>query len=795
MDQAISIPAQLKKDKFRFYLIPKGEKRGIEKNWTTTAQYRFDDPKLISWLEQGNNYGINGGIGNLLILDFDDKDYLEKLNRSLPETFTVKTGRGGNHKYYFCDNPVSRKVKDKDKTLVDIQGKGTGVVGPNSVHPNGNKYLVENELEIANIDYLLVETLFADYISKKKIRAIEPRESDPIITEIKKRISLKDLMIGRGYDRSKNPTLCLLGHNSNGAACFSYNESSNLWHCFNCDKGGDIFSFVMEHDNDDFINAKRKLMDKAGIIEEKNNKTGALRLTDYLDNVKKYHSINPFFFDRNKIFWLWDFKFNKWQIVDEVDILDSIDTELNFDGMTISRNIKTTYLEAFKRIGRRNIPQEFKKDWVQFNNVIYDMKLKMWFPVTPEFFATNPIPWSIGESEETPTLDNLFEQWVGKEYAKTLYEICAYSCLCDYPLHMIFCLVGSGCNGKSSFMTILEKFIGNYNCCAAELDEISQRFQSSQLYKKLICMMGETNWGIISKTSILKKLTGEDLINFEMKNINLFSGHNYAKIIIGSNSLPSSSDTCDGFYRRWLIVDFFNQFKEGKSVTATIPEVEFHNLARKCARILPELLSKGEFSNQGSIEERKNNYIMASNPLPFFISTYCEIGAKFKTPVNDLYASYIKYLVANHKRIVSWIEFKRSITEQQGLQIIRVYESGVRDWFIDSIKIKDTFNIENIKQGKKLPELPELPANSILNLHVCRRSIESGGNRGNSGNFSNNDDLNIPSFDFNNLVNHKCIAPLNTPHEMKVCNASPCNLNENGRPICGKHWQLFYDMK
>ena len=75
--------------------------------------------------------------------------------------------------------------------------------------------------------------------------------------------------------------------------------------------------------------------------------------------------------------------------------------------------------------------------------------------------------------------------------------------------------------------------------------------------------MGETNFGVLSKSSILKKLTGGDMIGFEIKGKDPFDDYNYAKIIIASNSLPPSDDTSEGFYRRWNIINFGNKFVEG----------------------------------------------------------------------------------------------------------------------------------------------------------------------------------------------------------------------------------------
>ena len=130
--------------------------------------------------------------------------------------------------------------------------------------------------------------------------------------------------------------------------------------------------------------------------------------------------------------------------------------------------------------------------------------------------------------------------------------------------------------------------------------------------------MGETNFNEINKTSILKKLSGGDLIGFEYKNKDHFEDKNYAKIIIATNNLPTTTDKTVGFYRRWLIIDFPNQFSEQKNILDDIPDEEYKSLALKSSIILKDLLKKRKFHNEGSIEERMKRYEDHSNPLEKF---------------------------------------------------------------------------------------------------------------------------------------------------------------------------------
>jgi putative DNA primase/helicase len=279
-------------------------------------------------------------------------------------------------------------------------------------------------------------------------------------------------------------------------------------------------------------------------------------------------------------------------------------------------------------------------------------------------------------------MDKIFAEWVGFEYTKTLYQILAYCLLPDYPLHRIFCFIGAGMNGKSKFLELLRKFIGEENVTATELDTlISSRFEVTRLYKKLICQMGETNFSELNKTSILKKLSGGDMIGFEYKNKTPFESVNYAKILISTNNLPTTSDKTIGFYRRWLIIDFPNQFSEKKEILSDIPEVEYENLAFKCIGILRELMQIKEFHNEGSIEDRMKKYEDHSDPLEKFIK-------EFTIDSPDGYVWKFEF----EKKLNEWCKENRHRQISEVVIGKKMKEKGIQqqqkqsEWLIDGYK-------------------------------------------------------------------------------------------------------------
>src|SRR6266540_787284 len=55
---------------------------------------------------------------------------------------------------------------------------------------------------------------------------------------------------------------------------FNVNPHKQIFHCFGCHKGGDVFTFIREYEGLSFIEAVRRLADKAKIPIELGQGTG-----------------------------------------------------------------------------------------------------------------------------------------------------------------------------------------------------------------------------------------------------------------------------------------------------------------------------------------------------------------------------------------------------------------------------------------------------------------------------------------------------------------------------------------
>ncbi len=70
---------------------------------------------------------------------------------------------------------------------------------------------------------------------------------------------------------------------------FNVNPLKQIFHCFGCHKGGDVFTFVKEYENIGFVDSVRRLADRAKIPLEMDNNPGAQETRHIKDQLLQIH--------------------------------------------------------------------------------------------------------------------------------------------------------------------------------------------------------------------------------------------------------------------------------------------------------------------------------------------------------------------------------------------------------------------------------------------------------------------------------------------------------------------------
>jgi putative DNA primase/helicase len=482
------IPDKLKLPGIKFVLIEKASKKPFEKDWTN-KEYYWNSTRLLTHLSNGGNYGVmGGGEKNLLILDFDNAVVQDQLCSKLPKTFTVKTGSGLLHKYFFSDHAESYKGFDENmNTLFDVQGIGKQVIGPGSIHPNGKTYEVIDDSDIATIGYAELKAFVMPFDKKPKRPTPDsekpenkavPAEyrDDTFLEQIKSKVTMEQVMAHIGVDTSKNPSNCFM-HASKGGQCLGWNNVT--WNCFHCNEKGNIFTAIQKWKHCTFKEALEVLAELGGMSDElkqsrkeyieKQRKSADHERNIVIEQVsnmlngknKNFNGATEIMVDfvlRNNHIYTTkdDIKSEMWIYQEGIyspngrsEVKEIVRTILldNFTMMlcnqVISKIEADTYIDAEKFFH-----QEYLYE-VPVKNGILNILTRELSPFSSDKVFFNKLPVIYDVEAKCEKIDKFIQDVLATENdKKMIYELAGYCLLKEYRFEKAFIFVAGGRNGK-----------------------------------------------------------------------------------------------------------------------------------------------------------------------------------------------------------------------------------------------------------------------------------------------------------------------------------------------------------
>jgi len=255
-------------------------------------------------------------------------------------------------------------------------------------------------------------------------------------------------------------------------------------------------------------------------MEEKGVKYKSLKaefLTQLIDNTKVFRGFNyNLILFKNGVF--------DWEVFFQTGDLSRSLTQPNPELMVVHRIPHKLALEKLKEVG-------------SYNNL--------------EELASKLCPKSL----------KTFKEWVGDKWL-LLFEIIGFTLYPKYDLHKAVMLVGDGKNGKGTYLRLIETVLSHKNITSIPLQDLtSEKFASVQLLHKLANIYKDLPKKPLTETGAFKILTGEDWACWDEKyRRKRVCFTNYAKLIFSTNELPKTYDLTTAFWRRWLVINFPNQF-------------------------------------------------------------------------------------------------------------------------------------------------------------------------------------------------------------------------------------------
>jgi putative DNA primase/helicase len=187
-------------------------------------------------------------------------------------------------------------------------------------------------------------------------------------------------------------------------------------------------------------------------------------------------------------------------------------------------------------------------------------------------------------------------------------------------------LLGEGSNGKSTYLTAAEAFVGQGNCATLSLQKLeTDRFAAARLVGKLANICPDLPSDHLASTSTFKAITGGDRIVAEYKYGASFELRPFARLVFSANHPPRSGDASFAFYRRWLVVPFDAGFEPGSQrpradLDAELSDPrELSGALNRALEALVEMRLRGGFSEPRSTREALAEFRQTTDPLSVWL--------------------------------------------------------------------------------------------------------------------------------------------------------------------------------
>lgn len=295
--------------------------------------------------------------------------------------------------------------------------------------------------------------------------------------------------------------------------------------------------------------------------------------------------------------------------------------QAELDGMFKPAENTAHSIEAYKKICNKTIkPRDFfiesvdKK--VNFKNGVLDVTTRELVPHSPEFGFTSVLSCEYDSLAIAPNWVKFLNDVMNndEEIIAVLQEFIGYAIAqrdCSHQVALF--LLGTGSNGKSVFVTVIQTLFGKEACSSVNLTELQHDTKRAMLDGKLLNISEENDFKTgMSDSSAFKNMVAGGTITAKNVYERPYVMTNTAKFIILLNKLPRTQDDTRAFFRRPLIIPF------NKVFSTELGNKDVH-LTKKLLLELPGIMN---WALEGYDRLQKNGVFTQSSTIKKYVDEY-----------------------------------------------------------------------------------------------------------------------------------------------------------------------------
>ena len=367
---------------------------------------------------------------------------------------------------------------------------------------------------------------------------------------------------------------------------------------------------------------------------------------------------------------------------------------------------------------------------INFKNCVFNFKTCKVekHDMSNNFNYINPYDLNLDEEIDTPCFDQFLEEIFENkgELIKYMLYLTGYLISGTKSRQNFYICKGKGKNGKSVYLQLLEKLVGEDFVISPSLSKLStNKFSLGNAEgKKLIIASENQNKSIGIDTELLKSLTGNDRIEMERKFKDAQTKRLNLELIFSANSILKFKDDTYGFKRRIQVIPFNYTVKNADIDLPSKLEDEIPGIMNKVIKAFIKG-TESKITVCKEIEEETKSYIEKAIQIDIgesimaFLDEYVIYKASSQVEKSDLYSYFLKRgenasLISREsfwKKFYKWADIKgidvkevrnsvryiRNIELRKDAKDLHSLENeskNEKDIFIDDENIEDLFNMK-----------------------------------------------------------------------------------------------------
>jgi putative DNA primase/helicase len=245
-----------------------------------------------------------------------------------------------------------------------------------------------------------------------------------------------------------------------------------------------------------------------------------------------------------------------------------------------------------------------------------------------------------------------------------------YSLTGDTREQVLFLLHGSGANGKSTFLEVIQALLGEYALQTPAETLVQKQGEGipndvARLKGARFVAASETEEGKRLAEGMVKKMTGGDVLTARFLHQEYFEFKPEFKLFLATNHKPLIRGTDHAIWRRIRLIPFQVQIPDAEKDKA-LPE----KLKAERSGILTWALEgcrswqQEGLSTPAEVLQATEAYRDEMDILKDFLESCCIEKAEAEAKVSDLYAAYVAWCEANGERPLTQRAFGMKLSER-----------------------------------------------------------------------------------------------------------------------------------